>query len=711
MQKILILVFLTLLWDCDSNAFNKESQMSNNTNHLHKETSPYLLQHKDNPVHWYPWSEEAFERARREDKPVLLSIGYAACHWCHVMAHESFENQDIAAKMNELYINIKVDREERPDVDQVYMEFVRMYTGSGGWPLTVFLTPNKKPFFGGTYFPPEDRYGRPGFRRILDTVSNFYHNDKEKLERVLQDVEKGFSQLTTVAQLESKQKLGQELIDDALKVLSQFYEPVYGGIGNAPKFPAVQVLTAFLRHYKNTADENYLKMITHTLDNMAAGGIFDHLGGGFARYSVDQEWLVPHFEKMLYDNAQLTTNYLDTYLVTGNPYYLDTAEKVLEFMIRDLRSPEGGFYSSLDADSEGEEGKFYVWDRQEVFELLGTEQAKIFCDYYDITAKGNFEGKNILHVNKSIEDLSKQYSVAVDDLMIQLEENRKTLFIQREKRIHPGLDDKMISSWNGLALSAFSRAFQVTRKNDYREVILQHVEFIKNKLMVEGTLKRTYKNNTVKYDAYLSDYANIIQGLLDAYEAIFDNTYLILARKLIDHCNNNFWDAETAGYFFSSAKGEKLIHRLKDDQDQSIPSGTGIMLLNNLRFYSLTEDTSFIKKAELILQYYGDDLKKNPYGMASYLSGLDFYLSKPKEILILKKDGQSADHFLKKIFNRYLPNKVVTVISEDNDYPVLSATLFADKKLYENNVTIFVCQNFSCSLPVITEKELLSLLD
>ncbi len=680
-------------------------------NSLINETSPYLLQHADNPVAWFPWGEAAFEKARRENKPVLLSVGYAACHWCHVMAHESFESEEIAEVMNAMFVNIKVDREERPDVDQLYMQFLQMYTGSGGWPMTIFLTPDKKPFFGGTYFPPDDRYGRPGFSRLLGIVSNFYHNEKQKLEQLLSEVENGFSQLTVRPHVDPDFSVDRAVFDSAVKKLAGLYEPRHGGIGNAPKFPAVQALSLFLRYHRNTGDTTYLDMVTHTLQEMARGGIFDQLGGGFARYSVDEKWLVPHFEKMLYDNAQLAELYLDTYLVTRDPFYKDIAERTLDFMVNELKSPEGGFYSSLDADSEGEEGRYYVWSKQEIVSLLDGDQAKICCGYYGVTDTGNFEGRNILHISDSMENVAQRYNLSEKAGEELLEKGKAELLANREQRVRPGLDDKIITSWNGLAMTALARYVQLTGEARYRNILIELVAFIKSRLFVNGVLKRTYKNEIVKYDAYLSDYAALIRGLLDAYEAVFDAGYLSFASELMAYVNARFRDNEQDGYFFTSQDQEQLIERLRDDHDQSIPSGTGLILLNNLRLYALTGDSSLIRTVESVFHAYGPDFSRNPYGYASYLHALDYYLTKPGEILILKKRKQSAGIFLEAIFDRYFPNKVVVLMQPDHRPDVLSANLFEGKEQYADQVTVFVCRDSTCSLPVCSVKELSLLLN
>ncbi len=468
----LSMIALLLMYACEpenKQELQENHSVQNQSNHLANETSPYLLQHADNPVDWYPWGEEALSRANSEDKPILLSIGYAACHWCHVMEHESFEDPETARLMNELFICIKVDREERPDIDQIYMKFVQMTTGSGGWPLNVFLTPDQEPYYGGTYFPPDERYGRPSWTRALQSASNFYRKNKQKLKENIDIIKEEFKKSHEEGSLSDIPN--SDIMQSGARQLAGLYDSRFGGIGQAPKFPAVYPLSFFLRHFKNTGNKDYLDMVTHTLESMAKGGIYDQVGGGFARYSVDEKWLVPHFEKMLYDNAQLVPLYLDAFMLSGNEYFKQIAIGTLTFIMRELLSPEGGFYSSLDADSEGVEGKFYVWGKPEIDDLLGAKKSEVFCDYYDVTENGNFEHKNILHIQTDIQSSAKRFNLSTDEIKKILEESRKILLEARSKRVRPGLDDKILTSWNGLMLSAFARMYQVDRDEVYKKVI------------------------------------------------------------------------------------------------------------------------------------------------------------------------------------------------------------------------------------------------
>jgi len=680
----------------------EETSVHKFTNHLIDETSPYLQQHAHNPVDWYPWGEEAFEKARTENKPILVSIGYAACHWCHVMEHESFENEETAKMMNELFVCIKVDREERPDVDQIYMTFVQMTTGSGGWPLNVFLTPQLEPYYGGTYFPPDDRYGRPSWQKTLKMTSNFYFNEKESLNKNLDFIREAFNK--NMIESSGNNLPNKNTLDAAAKNLTLAYDSQNGGLGQAPKFPAVQPLSFFLRYYKSTDNKNYLDMVTYSLRKIAEGGIYDQIGGGFARYSVDNKWLVPHFEKMLYDNAQLVTLYLDTYLITQDDFYLRVVKETLDFVSRELKSEDGGFYSSLDADSEGEEGKFYVWNKSEIDELLG-ENSGIFCDYYDVTEKGNFEGKNILNIKTDLISSSKRFNKSEEEVEELLKESSTILMQAREKRISPGLDDKVLTSWNALMLSAYARAYQVLRDEKYKIIVEQNIRFLKTRLYKNGELLRTHNKGKSQYDGYLDDYAYLIAALLDSYEALFNPEYLEWAKELLEFTNQNFWDNKDDGYFYTAAAQKNLIYRMKDDNDQSIPSGTAVMTMNNLRFYSLTEDAALVERTEKIFRKFADKLESNSYGFSSYLQALDFYLQKPQEIVIISPKGFSADEYYTSIFGNYNPNKVVVSINRNAESPLFTASLLQGKEPIDGKTTVYICHNFACSQPIFSVEE------
>jgi len=683
--------------------------MNKQANRLIHESSPYLLQHAHNPVDWYPWGEEAFQKARDEDKPILLSIGYAACHWCHVMEKESFENDEVAGLMNANFVNIKVDREERPDVDQVYMLFVQMVTGSGGWPMTVFLTPQGEPFFGGTYFPPDDRYGRPGFKKLIQAIHHYYHNEKDKLQDSLQEINRVFDNLKETRNIG---KIPDRAIFDlAVNELANQYEPQFGGIGTAPKFPAVQALHLFLRKYARDRDRRFLDMVTFTLENMGKGGIFDQLGGGFARYSVDAQWLVPHFEKMLYDNAQLPILYLETYLLTGKDFFLKIAMETIDFVLMEFRSEEGGFFSSLDADSEGEEGKYYVWSKYAVLDVLGDEEGEIFCEYFDISHHGNFEKKNILHIKTDIATLAKQFNKAEKDIESVIRRGREVLLKKRQERIRPALDDKIIMSWNALMMSALARVYQVTAKEEYAVALRDNLKFLREKLYQDKQLKHTYKNGLARQEAFLDDYAYLIQSLIDAYETFFNSEDLAWAIELTDYVNKHFWDAQNFGYFYTSDLQEKLYQRLKDEQDQSTPSGCGVMLMNQLRLFFITERQDYWEKSEQIFSIHGQMFSDHPFSYGSFINAFDFYLSKPREILIVSKEPMDNRKLLDALYHRYLPNRVIIKhhAAEKND--LIPASQFLNRNPVDQQTTIYVCHNFSCSLPVTDVQSLNALLE
>lgn len=697
-MKIFLILLTMLVLSCDGQADQKkEKNMPKHSNRLSQETSPYLQQHAHNPVDWYPWGEEAFAKARAENKPILLSIGYAACHWCHVMEKESFENEEIAALMNSLFVNIKVDREERPDVDQLYMRYVQLLTGSGGWPMTVFLTPQLKPFYGGTYFPPENRYGRPGFRRLLQLISDYYHNQKDDLNKNLKKIEMAIT--ASFSEINGQKLPDRNTFNQACKRLAEMYEPEYGGLGNAPKFPAVQAFNLFLRKYANDGEQRYLDMVTHTLKSMGKGGVYDQLGSGFARYSTDNSWLVPHFEKMLYDNAQLVQLYLDTYLITKDEFYLQIVKEILAFVMREMTDPEGGFYSSFDADSEGEEGKFYIWDKKEIIQILGEENGEIFCAYYGVTEQGNFEGKNILNVVTDIPTLAVRFKTDEEVVQGSIADSKEKLFQIRKNRIPPALDDKILLSWNALMHSAFAKAYQVLGDKAYETVIRHNIAFIQKKMVRDNTLFHTYKDGIAKQNAFLDDYAYLIQALLDAYEALYEPSWLRWADELTRQANGIFWDENNGGYYYTSAD-EQLLHRIKDENDQSIPSATGVMLMNMLRLYSVNENSDYITRTEALFKKYEPVFVKNPYGYASYLNALDFYLNKPKEILLVQGKRTAVQPMLKAIFTEFIPNKVVLVINLEGGNEAIQSSVFQDRNTVNDMTTAYVCHNFICSMPV-----------
>ena len=675
--------------------------MATHTNRLIHETSPYLRQHANNPVDWYPWGDEALARARQENKPILLSVGYSACHWCHVMEHESFEDEATAQLMNEHFVNIKVDREERPDVDHIYMNAVQMLTGRGGWPMTMFLTPDGKPFYGGTYFPPEDRHGLPSFRRVLLAIAQAYHEKPEEVQKTVGQLMSGLQRMEGLQP--SGQALDTSLLSDAAAKLSGAYDETYGGIGQAPKFPNEAVFELFLRVYRGTGERRYLDMVLHTLRQMARGGIYDQLGGGFHRYSVDERWLVPHFEKMLYDNAQLVPLYLSAFQLSDERFFADVARDVLEYVAREMRSAEGGFYSTQDADSEGEEGKFFLWDVSEVRHLLGDEKAEIVCRYWDVSEHGNFERRNILHVTLEIEQLAKMFRREVEGVRQVVAEARCKLFGARAQRTKPGLDDKMLTAWNALMISAYAKAAEVLVEPRWQQIAVDAVAFVEARLQRGDRLLSTYKDGVAKLNGYLDDYAFFVAALLDVFETVQDRRYLDRASGLADCMIAHFWDAQAGGFFFTSDDHEALIVRSKPAFDGSIPSGNSVAARALLRLYHYTERPEYLEHAQALLRLYAGPMRAQPFGFANMLCAVDFYTQKPHEVVVVGTHEASAP-LLQQIRRTYLPNRTLSVVD-----PLQGASLpplLQGKGQLDGKPTVYVCHNRTCSAPV-TEWEVL----
>ncbi len=674
------------------------------TNRLIHQTSPYLLQHAHNPVDWYPWGEEALSRAKKEDKPILLSIGYSSCHWCHVMEKESFENEAIARLMNEHFISIKVDREERPDLDEIYMNAVQAMTGSGGWPMTVFLTQDLVPFHAGTYFPPEDRMGMPGLPKVLITVSNYYHSHRQEVVHMETQMKEALHRIVEI--LPSREALEPEILTKAFDVIEGQFDPNHGGFGKAPKFPNSMTLSFLLRHWKRTGEKEALRMVEVTLEKMAGGGIYDHLGGGFHRYSVDERWLVPHFEKMLYDNALLSRTYFEAYQGTRKERYLRVGEEILDYVLREMKNPEGGFYSTQDADSEDEEGKFFVWTRDEIKGLLGKERGAPFCAYYGVTPQGNFErGASVLNIDLSIKKVSELYGISIPELETLFREGRERLFVEREKRVKPGRDEKILTSWNGLMVSGFVDGFKLTGKDEYLKAAEGAIHFILNGAAKQGDLMRVFNKGRWHVKGYSEDYAFFIQGLIDLYEATFEMKYLKEANDIHERMMHQFWDDNHGGFFFTGKENESLIARSKSPYDNAIPSANSIALSNLIRLGYLTGNESLKRKAELILRLYYNFLSKQPTGFAQMLSGFSFFLN-PEEIGIIgsKKDERTTS-MIKEIYHAFLPNKILCLkdphgLPEENWFPFLE-----DKGVPEVPTT-FICKSFTCLPPVQNEKEL-----
>jgi uncharacterized protein len=654
-------------------------------NHLIHETSPYLLQHAENPVDWYPWGEEAFEKARRENKPVLLSIGYSACHWCHVMAHESFEDEQIAQLMNENFVNIKVDREERPDLDQIYMSAVQMMTHHGGWPMTVFLTPDAVPFYGGTYFPPQDRYNMPGFPKVLIGVAEAYRDRQDDIRETGTSLVNELKRLSATGG--SDYPIELELLDAAYAGIVRTYDSINGGFGGAPKFPPAMTLEFLLRTHARTGNRDALEMVSHTCRKMANGGIYDQLGGGFHRYSTDARWLVPHFEKMLYDNALLSRLYLHYFQVSEEAFARETVEGILDYVLREMTHAEGGFYSTQDADSEGHEGKFFVWTMDEIRAALGEDDARIFSAYYNITDTGNFEGKNIPNVTRTAEP----------EWRASLEESKRKLFGLREQRIKPDRDEKVLTAWNGLMLASFAEAGVVLNRPDYTNAARRNAEFVLSNLRRDGSLLRTWKDGIAKFNAYLEDYAFLIEGLVTLFETTGESRWLNEALALTDRMIREFWDEDAGGFFFTGKSHESLIVRSKDYFDNATPSGNSVAALVLARLATLTNKESYRNLAIAVLREVGDQIRRYPSGFGYALSAADFLLSTPKEIAIVGKDAADIELLLAETWRRYLPNKVVAPsIAGDT----VTIPLLENRPLVNDLATAYVCEHYTCKQPV-----------
>ncbi len=680
------------------------------TNRLIDESSPYLLQHAHNPVDWYPWGAEAFDRARAEDKPIFLSIGYSTCHWCHVMEHESFEDEDIARIMNEHFVSIKVDREHRPDVDQIYMNAVVMMTGQGGWPLSVFLTPEGEPFFGGTYFPPKDLYGRPSFERVLLSVADAWKNKRDDL---LDSAGKLTGYLEGSNTEAEKKKLSPETLRRAFETFRDTFDPVNGGFGAAPKFPQPTNLSMLLSYWHRTADARALDMVEETLDATARGGIYDHLGGGFHRYATDARWLVPHFEKMLYDQALLSKVYLQAYQITDKQQYARTAREIFDYVLRDMTDPDGGFYSAEDADSEGEEGTFYVWDLEQIAEVLDEDQAMLFNAYYGVTKRGNFEkGKTILNVTASVEQLEKEFGKDHDTIVGMLSGARTKLFDRRDKRIRPHRDDKVITAWNGLMISSLAYGGTVLDEKKYTDAAERSAEFILNTLHKNERLMRYYRDGQVTGKAYLDDYAFLTLGLLDLYEATFDAKWLIAAKKLSAEMVELFGDIEQGGFFLAGKDGERLIVRTKPSSDGAIPSGNSIAAQALLKLGRLTMSQDLAEQGSNVLEAFSAQVDRAPAYSSAMLEALSFSLGPGSEIIIAgDSDAADTKQMLKLVHSKFLPNAVVLLHDEDEaDSSVYEVVPFMKSQTaIDGKATAYVCENYACKRPVnrIDELEVL----
>ena len=734
--------FLALTWLVTSSDTFAESNPARpeHTNRLAQEKSPYLLQHAHNPVDWYPWGEEAFARARRENKPIFLSVGYSTCHWCHVMAHESFENEDVAAIMNREFVNIKVDREERPDVDRVYMTFVQATTGGGGWPMSVWLTPDLKPFVGGTYFPPEDRYGQPAFKMVLERIATAWKENHDKI------VEQGSKIVDALRESQSTSiaegKIDAAILEAAYRQIDRSYDPKEGGFGNAPKFPRPVTLNFLTRFYardpKNESGKQALEMALFTLRKMAAGGMHDHVGGGFHRYSVDRYWHVPHFEKMLYDQAQLAVAYLDAFQITRDRQYESVARDILDYVARDMTSKEGGFFSAEDADSpvvaagvdrghpETKEGAFYVWTKKEIDDALG-DAAEIFDFHYGIQPHGNapegsdpqdeFRGKNILIERHMIPETAKHFRKAAEEIGKLLAQSREKLFSIRAKRPRPHLDDKIIAGWNGLMISAYARGAQVLDEARYLEIATRAAKFLRTNLYEEKSklLYRNYRGGRSDIEGFTDDYAFVIQGLLDLYEASLDVQWLKFAVELQETQDRLFFDGKNGGYFSTSGEDESVFLRMKDDNDGAEPAASSIAALNLLRLSQFLDDPAAAgaDRARKTIDAFAATLSHFPSSMPQMLTALDYSLSKPRQIVIAgKKDAPETNALLREVNRHFLPKTILVLADGAEGQKYLGDKNEAVRAMspIDGKSAAYVCENFTCKAPVTDPKQLAALL-
>ncbi|HYQ16192.1 MAG TPA: thioredoxin domain-containing protein [Polyangiaceae bacterium] len=676
-------------------------------NRLARETSPYLLQHAHNPVDWYPWGPEALERARREERPILLSIGYAACHWCHVMERESFENAAIAAQMNENFVCIKVDREERPDLDDIYMSATVAMSGSGGWPMTVFLTPEQEPFFAGTYFPPVDRFGRSGFGTLLTKLSELWKNERQAVFEQAKQLTDHVRQQSGPGASPGALALDSQRL--AVQQLAQSYDPRHGGFGKAPKFPPAQSLELFLRYARRTGDAQALTMLRGTLDGMKSGGMYDQLGGGFARYSTDERWHVPHFEKMLYDNAQLAKVYTEAHQLTGDAEYARVACETLDYILREMQSPEGGYYSATDADSEGVEGQYFVWEPYEVEELLPAEDAADFCAYYDVTPEGNWEGRSVLRVQRPHQVVAEELGISETELRASLARAIPVLYEARSKRVPPLLDDKVLVAWNGLMIDALASAARVFPERGYAESAARAASFLLERLArADGGLYRTYRAGKSHLSAYLEDYAYFVQGLVSLYEVSGDERFLNEAGRLAERMIRDFGDAEGGPFYQTAHDHEALIARVRDGHDGALPNPNAIAAHALARLARHLGRPEWEERARQALRGYAQSLERLPRAFGSTLNALDFISEASLELVVVGEPGVAGyDDLVAEIAKRYSPNRIEARLAPSQ---ASSLPLTQGKTQVDGQAALYVCRNYACAAPVTSATEAEALL-
>lgn len=693
---------------------------SRRPNRLIFEKSPYLLQHAYNPVDWYPWGHEAFDKARIEDKPIFLSIGYSTCHWCHVMEKESFEDSEVAKLLNEAFVCIKVDREERPDIDSTYMRACQMMTGGGGWPLNIILTPEKKPFFAATYIPKEGRFGRAGMKELIPRIRALWESSREELVSSAEKVTALLKQMEKEAGV--TKDLGKPTLDAAYRYFSETFDECNGGFGGAPKFPTPHNLTFLLRYWRRTASKKALWMVEKTLKSLRLGGIFDHIGFGFHRYSTDSKWVVPHFEKMLYDQAMLTIAYTEAYQVTGRKEYGQTAREIITYVLRDMTAPNGGFYSAEDADTEGEEGKFYLWTVEEIMRLLPNNEAELAITVFNIEKDGNFEeeparrktGKNILYQKKPLTEIASDLEIPLEDIQQRLESAREKLHAAREKRVHPGTDDKFLTDWNGLMIAALAKAAQVFREAKHANATKKAAGFITSNLRdSKGRLYHRYREGEAAIPGFLNDYAFFIWGLIELYETTFEAGYLQLATSLTEDMIEHFWDEERGGFYFVADDAETVVVRKREVHDGALPSGNSVAMLNLLRLARMTGKSEFEEKAAQMLRSFSDIISKAPSAYTQTMIALDFAIGPSYEVVVVgnpqKEDTKTMLNALRK---KFIPNKAVLFRPAEVEHPEITrfAEFTRDLTSKEGKATAYVCRNYICNLPTTDIEEMLKLL-
>ncbi len=686
------------------------------TNRLVSEKSPYLLQHAHNPVDWYPWGSEAFEKALKENKPIFLSIGYSTCHWCHVMEHESFEDPEVARLMNETFVSIKVDREERPDIDGLYMSVCQMMTGSGGWPLTIVMTPEKKPFFAGTYFPKENRFGRMGMLELTPKLGEAWKTRRPEITASTQSLEE---ELLRTAQAPGGGKLGEAILNTAYTQLTRSFDAQHGGFGNAPKFPTPHYFSFLLRYWKRTGEPKALEMTEKSLTAMRLGGIYDQIGFGFHRYSTDARWFLPHFEKMLYDQALLADAYVETYQATGNVFYKNTAEEIFAYVLRDMTSPEGAFYSAEDADSEGEEGKFYVWTAGEMEKLLSPEEADLVQDIFNAVPAGNWggerggDGSNILYLLRPLSELAAERNISGKELKDRLEPIRRKLFEVRGKRTRPHKDDKVLTDWNGLMIQALAKGARVFDEPEYAEAAARAADFILNKMSDdEGRLFHRHRDGETAVEGFIDDHAFFIGGLIELYEATFEVRYLEQAARLAQVMVRNFWDETNGGFFLTSSTAEVLMVRQKDFYDGAIPSGNSVALETLLHLARITGDASLEAKAARLAESFPSQAATYPAGFTRFLSGWDFALGPSTEIVLAgNKEDAGVQAALRLLREKFLPHQVVILRPEAAPPALLKLAPFLEPLRPQGGKnTFYVCHAQRCEFPVTDPEKMIELI-